>query len=233
MKTTSRTGACIPGRPRSCLLLLACLALHASATDPFRHSNAWIEEEGIRAAWLGYKLCTEEMAGALVKANVNTVILSYGFHDLLNLESLHWDGDDLNGELRQPTLDRLLDATRNAASRGVHVFWLANYELPQMLPHLQRLGYHTARAEGPARYLRTGAHEDAAALDPVFWRGITGFHGEQVARLSLEHPIEGVLYDNEHLRRRRHHVPAEQRVRRPLVQRLCQGPQYRGADSCG
>jgi hypothetical protein len=179
--------------------LVVCLSIAGlAAAESIRHSNAWSEEEGVRAAWFGYKVCTDDMANALVKADVNTVFLAYGFHDLLDLDSLRWEGESLKGQVRETTLERLLGVTYNAANQGIHVFWMANYELEIMLPHLKRLGYHPAYAEGPGRYLRPGPHDDASALDPVFWRGITGLHGEIVAHLSLEHPIEGSLYDSEH-----------------------------------
>lgn len=58
--------------------------------------------------------------------------------------------------------------------------------------------FSPAYAEGPGRYLRSGVNEDAAPLDPVFWKGSTGAHGELVARLSRENPIDGLLYDTEH-----------------------------------
>ena len=82
---------------------------------------------------------------------------------------------------------------------GIHVFWVANYELREMQSHLKRLGYQTAYAEGPARYFAAwGPTKMRRPLDSVFWHGITGAHGELVARLSRENPIDGLLYDTEH-----------------------------------
>ena len=159
---------------------------------------AWIGVDGIRAAWLSYKQIDDAMLASLHRSRVNTVFLKHGFHDLLDLESARWEGDVLVIDPRDVVRDRMLESTRRAAAAGVHVFWIANYELEQMLPHLERLGYQPAYAEGPARYLRPGPHRDAAPLDPVFWRGITGAHGELVATLSRKHPIDGVLYDVEH-----------------------------------
>ena len=170
---------------------------HSTELGPVR-SNAWMEEDGIRAVWFSYKSCTEEMVDAALAAGLNTVILKHGFHDLLDMTSLHWEGDELKGALREKTRDRILETTHRAANRGLHVFWIANYELDSMLPHLKRLGYHRAYVEGPTRFIPAGPHDDAGALDPVFWRGITGLHGEWVARLSLHHPIEGMLHDTEH-----------------------------------
>jgi hypothetical protein len=160
--------------------------------------SAWIEQDGIRAAWLGYKQLDEAMARNVVRARVNTVFLKHGFHDLLDLESARWEDGTLVVEPREAVLKRALDNTKIAAQNGIHVFWLANYELDQMLPHLKRLGYQHAVAEGPGRYLPPGPHADAAPLDSVFWRGITAAHGEIVATLSREHPIDGLIYDTEH-----------------------------------
>ena len=159
---------------------------------------AWLETDGIRAAWLSYKQVDDEMVKRLINARVNAVFLKHGFHDLLALETAQWNEGRLVVRAREVHLKRMIENTRRAAAAGIHVFWLANYELEQMLPHLQRLGYQPAFAEGPSRYLRTGQHRDAAPLDPVFWRGITGSHGELIAKLSLEHPIDGLLYDTEH-----------------------------------
>ena len=159
---------------------------------------AWLRKDGIRAAWLSYKQIDDEMVGHLIAARVNSVILKHGFHDLLDLETARWERDQILVEPRAQTLQRIIESTERAARHGIHVFWLANYELEQMLPHLQRLGYESAFAEGPSRYLRPGPHQDAAPLDPVFWRGITGAHGELVARMSRRHPIDGLLYDTEH-----------------------------------
>ncbi len=159
---------------------------------------AWLEQDGIRAAWLGFKQVNDEMVKHLLASHVNTVFLKHGFHDLLEMETAHWDGDQLVVEPRSVTMNRMIENTQRAARSGIHVFWIANYELELMLPHLKRLGYQPAFAEGPSRYLRPGPHLDAAPLDRVFWRGITGAHGELVAKLSREHPIDGVLYDIEH-----------------------------------
>jgi len=101
---------------------------------------------------------------------------------------------DLNDERLQVALE----ATDRAATRGIHVLWLASYELASMLPHLQRLGYHHAYIEGPTRFVAAGPHQDAAAFDPVFWKGITGAFGDLVAKHSLDHAIEGIMFDTEH-----------------------------------
>ncbi len=170
---------------------------HANPTSSW-NSNAWLENEGIRAAWFGYKACTEEMVENLVNSDVNAVFLSHGFHDLLNMASARWEDHEIVVSLNERVRDRLLAVTRIASERGIHVFWIANYELEVMKPHLERLGYEKAYVEGPTRYVPAGPKEDAAALDPVFWRGITRAHGELIAHLSLEHPIEGILYDTEH-----------------------------------
>ena len=159
---------------------------------------AWVEQQGIRAAWLSYKQLDETMARQLRSARVNTVFLRHGFHDLLDLNTARWDSDQLVVSPREQVMKRALQNTKTAARNGIHVFWLANYELEQMLPHLRRLGYQQAFAEGPGRYLPNGLHDDAAPLDRTFWHGFTGAHGELVARLSREHPIDGVIYDTEH-----------------------------------
>lgn len=208
-------------RVRSVLLMSICLAgsslsaqdssSEASEADQVAISSpgpalpvapldgcAWLGHEGIRVAWLGFKQLDDAMVSHLRSARVNTVFLKHGFHDLLKLETLRDVNGTLTVETRPATMQRLVDSTQRAAAAGIHVFWLANYELEQMLPHLQRLGYQSAVAEGPARYLRPGPHEDAAPLDPVFWRGITGLHGEIVAEMSTEYPIAGVIYDIEH-----------------------------------
>jgi hypothetical protein len=181
-------------------IVTTAVAQDAATQPPIKPLDgcAWLETDGLRAAWIGYKQVDDEMVRCLVNARVNAVFLRHGFHDLLDLETAHWKGDRIVLETRDVHLARMIENTRRAAAAGIHVFWLANYELEQMLPHLQRLGYQPAYAEGPARYLKTGPHRDAAPLDPVFWRGITGGHGELIARLSLEHPIDGLLYDTEH-----------------------------------
>ena len=142
----------------------------------------WVELDGIRAAWLSYKQLDETMARHIRRARVNAVFLKHGFHDLLNLDSARWEDDNLVVDPREEVVRRALDNTSVAAQNGIHVFWLANYELDQMLPHLKRLGYQQAFAEGPGRYLPPGLHEDAAPLDSVFWRGITAAHGDLVAK---------------------------------------------------
>lgn len=159
---------------------------------------SWLESDGIRAAWLSYKQIDDAMVGHLLNARVNTVFLKHGMHDFLAMETAQWKGDRIFVETRDVHLPRMIENTRRAAAAGIHVFWLANFELKEMLPHLVRLGYQKAFAEGPARYLRAGEQQDAAPLDPVFWRGITGAHGELIARLSLKYPIEGIIYDTEH-----------------------------------
>ena len=194
-----------------CTILIASTALaessaetdSSSAQEPLDRITpldgcAWVEQDGIRAAWLSYKQLDETTARHLRRAHVNAVFLKHGFHDLLDLNSARWEGNDLVVNPREEVLRRALDNTRIAAQSGIHVFWLANYELDQMLPHLKRLGYQQALAEGPGRYLRPGLHDDAAPLDSVFWRGITAAHGELVAKLSREHPIDGLIYDTEH-----------------------------------
>ena len=160
--------------------------------------GAWLGEDGIRAAWFSYKACDETMLDGLREAQVNTVVLGFGFHDILDLESARWDDGRLLVEFRDTVLQRLLAATQRAADRSVHVLWMANYELEIMQPHLERLGYHNAYVEGPTRFITAGPKEDAAALDPTFWRHLTGAYGEKVAQLSLDYPIEGILFDTEH-----------------------------------
>ncbi len=159
---------------------------------------AWLGEDGIRAAWLGYKLVDDDMVRRLKAARINAVFLTHQMQDLLDLDSAKWDGDQLQVGHREVTLQRLIANTKRAASQGIRVFWLANYELNHTLPHLKRLGYQSAFTEGPARFIRPGPHDDAAALDRTFWLGMTGAHGELVARMSLEYPIAGALYDTEH-----------------------------------
>jgi len=158
----------------------------------------WIGDDGIRAAWLSYKQIDDAVIKQLHRARVNTVFLKHGFHDLLELASIQRVDSTISAVAREGTQQRMLENTQRAAAAGIHVFWVANYELKEMLPHLKRLGYQRAYAEGPSRYLRPGPNEDAAPLDPVFWHGITGAHGDLVARLSREHPIDGLLYDTEH-----------------------------------
>lgn len=159
---------------------------------------AWIESDGIRAAWLSYKQIDDSMITSLRTARVNTVFLRHGFHDLLDLKTARFEAGVLVVDARDQVLQRLIESTQRASRMGLHVFWLANYELDQMLPHLKRLGYQAAHAEGPGRYLRSGAHLDASPLDSVFWKGLTGAHGELVARCSTEFAIDGLLYDTEH-----------------------------------
>lgn len=163
-----------------------------------RSDGAWLGADGVRAAWLSYKQIDDDMVRHLVDARVNTVFLKHGFHDLLDIEGITRVNGEIVVKVREPIKQRILASTERAAAGGLHVFWLANYELDQMLSCLRRLNYQAAHAEGPGRYLRKGAHDDAAPLDAVFWQGITGAHGELVARLSLEHPIAGLLYDTEH-----------------------------------
>ena len=168
------------------LLLLWMTAAAAVAAEPASGANrlpprglqplagcAWLGKDGIRAAWLGKSL-GDEMVESLVAARVNTVFLSHSFQDLLDMETAHWDGDRIVVEPREHVKQKLLDSTTKAAAEGIHVFWMAKYELEHMLPHLRRLEYQPAYAEGPGRYLRPGPNLDAAPLDRVFWRGITG-----------------------------------------------------------
>lgn len=171
--------------------------VQADAIEPM-DGCAWVAEEGIRAAWLSYKQIDEAMVEHLHNARVNTVFLKHGMHDLLDLDSVQYVDKVILAKPREDAMRRMLESTRRAASAGIHVFWVANYELAVMLPHLKRLGYQPAYSEGPSRYLRPGPNEDAAPLDPVFWKGITGAHGELVANLSRENPIDGLLYDTEH-----------------------------------
>ena len=159
---------------------------------------AWLESDGVRAAWLSYKQIDDSMLASLQAARVNTVFLKHGFHDLLDMKTARFEGNVLLVEPRDQVLERCIESTVRASKMGIHVFWLANYELEQMLPHLERLGYQPAYAEGPGRYLRSGPQLDASPLDSVFWRGITGAHGELVAKHSREIAIDGLLYDTEH-----------------------------------
>ena len=183
-----------------CLALtgaVICLSRPGHAAGP-QHDRAWLGRDGIRAAWVGYKVCTDEFVEAMTAARVNTVILKYGLHDLLDLESARWSDGRIDISLRDTHLDRLLENTARAARAGVHVLWMANYELDSMLPHLQRLEYQPANVEGPTRFIREGSKLDASPFDRTLWRGIMGRHGELVAELSLKHPIEASLFDAEH-----------------------------------
>ena len=159
---------------------------------------AWLQRDGIRAAWLSYKQITDEMVPYLLDARVNTILLKHGFHDLLDLDTARWQDGRVVVSPRTVVLERILASTQRAADAGIHVIWIANYELRIMLPHLERLGYEPANTEGPYRFVKSGPKQDAAALDRVFWLGITGAHGELIARESLQHPIAGVMYDTEH-----------------------------------
>ena len=159
--------------------------------------SVWVYEDGIRAAWLGHNT-DEEMLDHMVEAKCNTLMLSHGMSQFLDLESARWDGERLIVDYNHEFVDKLVDITNRAAARGIRTFFMATYSLNRMLPTLKRLGYSAAFLEGPTRYLSPGQSKDAAGLDPVFWRGITGAHGEIIARLSVEHPIAGILYDTEH-----------------------------------
>ena len=184
------------------LLVVASSALAQNPDAPKRiqpmEGNAWLGCDGARIAWLSYKQIDDGMVRHLLNSRVNTVFLRHGFHDLMEMASVRREKGRIVFEPRAHVVERSLESTHRAAAAGIHVFWLANYELEQMLPHLKRLGYQSAYAEGPGRYLRPGPHDDASPLDPVFWRGITGAHGEFVAKLSRKHPIDGMIYDTEH-----------------------------------
>jgi len=160
--------------------------------------NAWIEEDGIRAAWYKYSICTDEMIDALAAARVNTIFMKSAFQDLLDMPTARWVDGKIAVEPRPTTLNKMIDATERATAQGIHVLWLASYELNTILADLKRLGYQQAFVEGPTRFVPPGIKNDVAALDPTFWRGITGAYGDLVAKLSLKYPIEGILFDTEH-----------------------------------
>ncbi|MDC0934901.1 hypothetical protein OAS39_01350 [Pirellulales bacterium] len=160
--------------------------------------TAWVDEEGMRIAWIKFKHCDEAMVKKLLESRVNTLILKSAFHDLMDFEAAEWENGKLKLLPRPEKLKVALRATDLATSHGIHVMWLASYEFNAMKPHLERLGYQHAWVEGPTRFVPAGPHQDAAALDPVFWRSITGVFGDVAATHSLEHAIEGILFDTEH-----------------------------------
>lgn len=159
--------------------------------------SVWVQEDGIRAAWLGHDV-DEKMLDNLVQSECNTLILSHHMSELLDLESARREGEKIIVDYNHSFADKLMSIADRAAKNGIRTFIMATYSLKRMLPTLKRLGYASALLEGPTRYLSAGPSADAAGLDPVFWRGITRVHGEIIARLSLEHPIAGILYDTEH-----------------------------------
>ena len=169
--------------------------LSAGTIEPM-HGTAWLGEEGVRAAWL--KNPNDATLDSLVDAKINTLFLMNGFHDLVDLDTAQRVDGELVVQFKASRQQRALATTQKAAQRGIHVLWVATYELDIMLPALQRLGYASAYVEGPTRFVPPGPKQDAAALDPVLWRELMGAHAETIAQLSLENPIEGILYDTEH-----------------------------------
>jgi hypothetical protein len=159
--------------------------------------SVWAQEDGIRAAWLGHDV-DEKILDNLVQSECNTLILSHHMFELLDLESARREGEKIIVDYDHSFADKLMSIADRAAKNGIRTFIMATYSLKRMLPTLKRLGYASALVEGPTRYLSAGPSADAAGLDPVFWRGITGAHGEIIAHLSREHPIAGILYDTEH-----------------------------------
>jgi len=179
--------------------------LAASADDALNiipikpmEGTAWVDEDGMRIAWIRHKHCDQTMVDKLLNSRVNTVILKSALHDLMDLDAAHWEGDKLVALPKPDRLEVALKATDLATAHGIHVLWLASYEFDQMKHNLERLGYHHAWYEGPTRFVKAGPHEDAAAFDPVVWKGICGAFGDTAAKYSVEHAIEGIMFDTEH-----------------------------------
>ena len=201
--------------------LMTCIDVGSNATSSLNNGTSikpmdgsvWVQEDGIRAAWLGHGAVDEQMFDYLVESKCNTLMLSHSMSEFLDLESARREGEKIILDYNHELVDKLLTITDQAATRGIHTLFMATYSLNRMLPTLKRLGYASALIEGPTRYLSPGPNADPAGLDPTFWRGITGAHGEliafmffreychakkQVNSLSLKHPIAGILYDTEH-----------------------------------
>lgn len=158
----------------------------------------WIEEEGIRAAWMGYRSCSDEMLDQMVEAKCNVLMLGHEISEFLDMNTTHWQGDKLMVDYNHQCVDSLVNITLSAAKRGIRTMFISTYRLDIVLPTLQRLGYDRAYVEGPTRAVDAGLQNDASPFDKTLWEGLIGAHGEYIARLSLKYPIEGNLYDTEH-----------------------------------
>jgi hypothetical protein len=158
----------------------------------------WIEEEGIRAAWMGKGSCNEQVLDYMVESKCNVLILTHNIADFLDLNTARWQGDKLLVDYNKELVEKLTEITQRAAERGIRTIFNATYKLGDMLPTLERLGYEKAYVEGPTRFVPAGPKLDASPFDKTLWKGLIGAHGEHIARLSLEYPIFGILYDTEH-----------------------------------
>ena len=158
----------------------------------------WLEEEGMRAAWLGYRLCSDEILDYMVESRCNVLMLAHSLTDFLDVNSARWQGDKLVVDYNRECVDSLIAITMNAASRGIRTIFMSEYQLNRVLPTLKRLGYSRAYVEAPTRVVTAGLKDDASPFDKTLWHGLIGAHGDHVAQLSLKYPIEGNLYDTEH-----------------------------------
>lgn len=158
----------------------------------------WIEDDGVRGCWISSGTCDEQMLDYMVEAKCNVLILSHNMAFFLDLDSAHWEGDKLLVDYRKEYVDELVKIAEHAADRGIRTIFISIYNLDKMKPTLERLGFSKAYVEGPWRYVSAGQKEDASPFDKVLWEGLIGAHGEHIARLSLIHPIYGIMYDTEH-----------------------------------
>lgn len=158
----------------------------------------WIEEEGIRAAWMSKGSCNEQVLNYMVESKCNVLILTHNIADFLDLNTARWEGDKLEVDYNKDLVDELMEITQRAARKGIRTIFNATYELGNMLSTLERLGYAKAYVEGPTRFVPAGPKLDASPFDKTLWEGLIGAHGEHIARFSKEYPIFGILYDTEH-----------------------------------
>ena len=185
---------------------MPCIDVGSNATSSLKNctsikpmdGSVWIQEDGLRAAWLSHGAVDEQMLDYLVESKCNTLMLGHSMSEFLNLESASREGEKIAVDCNHEFVDKLLTKTDKAAKEGIRTFFITTYSQNRMLAALKRLGYASALIEGPTRYLSPGPNVDPAGLDATFWRGITGAHGEIIARLSQKHPIAGILHDTEH-----------------------------------
>lgn len=158
----------------------------------------WIEDEGVRGCWINARDCDDQVLDYMVDAKCNVLILSYNTERFLDLDSANWKKDKLVVDYRKEYVDELVKITEHAADRGIRTIFMSTYSLNKMKPTLERLGYSKAYVEGPYRYVSAGQREDASPFDKILWEGLIGAYGEHIARLSLKHPIFGIMHDAEH-----------------------------------
>ena len=77
----------------------------------------WIEEEGIRAAWMGYRSCSDEMLDQMVEAKCNVLMLGHEISEFLDMNTTHWQGDKLMVDYNHQCVDSLVNITLSAAKR--------------------------------------------------------------------------------------------------------------------